>query len=260
MFEDQSADSNFYGVVLKDGTKIPYGGANSSTGLKYATYEPQGNGSVFGLNYKAQSPNPAAKASISSFGVLGFFDDPREAAYTCAYFDRHPNEMIKKFEALPPGKGRRNAVYKGALAPKFPADLYTAIPIDPVEIKARAAEKKAKMQQRQVGTPSAPAGPQMNPIRAIDTGEWKDLLHTHGLKGGKIAAALTAVGANGGNAQKNIETVLSIKEKSAKEAVDILKQLGLDLSNPATLEKIKQLEPLSESTALLDRIRQLIRY
>jgi hypothetical protein len=260
MFEDdQSVDSDFYGVVLKNGIKIPYGGSGSTTGLKYATYEPNGNGSVFGLNYKAQSPNPAAKETISSFGVLGFFDDPREAAYTCAYFDRNPTEMIKKFESLPPGKGRRTAIYKGALAPKFPPDLYTAIPIDPAEIKAKAAEKAAKMKKRTVGTPAKAAGPQMNPIRPIDTGAWKDLLHTNGLKGGQIAAALTAVGANGGNNQKNIETVLSIKEKSAKEAVDTLKQLGLDLSNPAAIQKIKGMQPLSES-AELDRIKQLIKY
>lgn len=265
MFNEDSAQNNdFYGVTLDNGIELPYGGSKSITGLKNSMYDPRGNGSAFGLDYRAETKNQAARENISSWGVLGFFDDPRKAAYMAAYFDRHPNEIIRKFEALPP-KGRRTAVYKGALAPEWPKDLFDKLPFEPEAIKAKSAEKQAQIQARQGerGTQNRlDKTGKSSPVN--DTGAWRDLLHGRGIKGGQIAAVLSAIGANGGDDIKNKTVVSQLVHKTATDAKRVLAQLGLNLDDPATIEKIKTSQALSESISesqqQLDRIRQLIKY
>lgn len=138
-------------ITLADGTTIIMTDSKQSpTGLKYTGYSVNSNGVSINpaLKYESIVRSPEALANISSRGTLGFFDDPRKAAYLSGYFMKHPEEIIKKFKDMKQkfekeGKrGWRVAVYSGKLAPDFPEDLFTAIPTpDPEKIKQFAAEK-----------------------------------------------------------------------------------------------------------------------
>ena len=241
-----------YTVILDNGVEIECtDNPNSTTGLMNSSYSPNSNGGE-DRPFLAYLNERSKVSAISSRGVLGFFKDPREAAYMVAYFLAHPDAVIKQFEQLKQQnpKGFRTAVYQGALAPKFPADLYTKIPFDEREVKEIAASK---------GTP---AGSSKTKSRTVSTANkaWKEYRSSLGITHGSQLLSVLP----GGNTPANTTFLGKLAQMPAEDAIAALASKGVNLDDANVLAKVTGApvvkESLSESQQQLDRIKQLIKY
>lgn len=242
-------------ITLSDGTEIDLN-ASSPTGLMGAAYDPSTGGASTPFvamgsraNAEQQDKRVADYKAGGSTVHVGFFKDPRQAAYVASRFKENPKEAMDIWAQRPnPGVRGQGRKFLQSLDQyyNFPKDLYDTLPADIEQIKAMAASKPKG--QRKPGDAVV-----TKPVTAMKG--WNDLIKSLGISGSGIWAAM------GGDPQSQ-NFLLGLREKPADQAKQELKAKGIDLDNPATIDKIKglQKESMMESQHELDRIRQLIKY
>lgn len=228
-------------VTVSDGTKIVLN-PNSPTGLKHSLYDPATGGrntpfvaSGSRASTQARDPRVAEYKPGDRVMHLGFFDDPRKAAYVAAKFEEDPSYAMDLW-ANRPNRGVRGQgmAFLRSLDRyyKFPDDLFTELPGNIEQIKAMSKSRsRAPRVDRDVRTGGV----------AGEMKDWNSLLQGLGIRGGQIAAAL------GGDRDRAIAQVLRLRNAPVDQAKGELKQLGIDLDDPGTVQKIKGMTALAES-------------
>lgn len=243
-------------IQLSNGVSIPLNPSKgSTTGVKGAAYDPSTGGmrSPFvAIVPRAEvvSMDPRMSNFKAGGGMmhLGFFDDPRKAAYASAEFMQKPltrKQRIDNWFKLGDKASIRN---DGFGTYDFPSDLMTNPEL------AAAVEPAVKNWDQQAQEYGGKGGNYADP-KARD---WRGLTSSLGIKGSQI------VGIMPGDRAENERFISQLALKSADVAKQELLKRGVDLDNQAVVDKIKAStttkESMMESQQQLDRIKQLIKY
>lgn len=228
-------------VTLSDGTKIVLN-PSSPTGLRHSIYDPATGGrntpfvaSGSRASTQARDPRVADYKPGDRVMHLGFFDDPRKAAYVAAKFEEDPSYAMDLW-ANRPNRGVRGhgMAFLRSLDRyyKFPDDLFTELPGDIEQIKAMSKGRDRAPRADSTARSGGVAGTMK---------DWNSMLQSLGIRGGQIAAAL------GGDRDRAIAQVLRLRNAPVDQAKGELKQLGIDLDDADTVARIKGMAALSES-------------
>jgi hypothetical protein len=241
-------------ITLSDGTDIDLN-ASSPTGLIGAAYDPSTGGSAtpfVALGNRAQAEQQDKRVADYKAGGstvhVGFFKDPRQAAYVAAKFKENPKQAMDIWAQRPnPGVRGQGRKFLQSLDQyyNFPKDLFDALPADIEQIKAMAASKPKG--QRKPGDAVS-----KRPADAMK--DWNGMLKQAGVSASQILTAL-------GGDDKTRDLLLSLRAQPAEVGKQELAKLGINLDDAAAMAKIKALkESLDESQQQLDRIKQLLKY
>lgn len=232
------------GVSIKERGSNPSGYEGSSTSPK--TIDKSKPYRAAGIRAIAAAKDPRVKEFQSSNQniQIGYFSDPREAAYASALFNSNPKLFLDDWDY-------RNNI-------DFPSDLYKLPRRTDEIIKKLTIEKAERSRERShdgIGVVHR------EPKENYDKIEWKAFLQKHGIRGGQILANLP--NSTPDDRTQSVQFISNLQRMNAEDALKSLKSRGLDLTDPVVLDKIKKSEVLSESTSLneskqtLNRIKTL---
>lgn len=228
------------GITVKEKSVNPSGYAGSSTSSRTIdTSKPYRAAGVRALA-AAVDPRVSDFQTTNQNIQIGYYSDPREAAYVSALFNAKPELFMDDWNY-------RNNI-------KFPQDLYDLPRRSDEKIKQLTLEKENRTRDREH---TGQGVTHREPVQNFDNIEWRAFIQNHGIKGGQLLSNLPH--SNADERTQSVQFISNLQRMNAGAAINALKQKGLDLLDPIILKKIQQSEVLSENNSLNESIQTLNR-
>jgi hypothetical protein len=221
------------GITIQEKPSVPSGYAGSSVSLNSISTNKNKPYRSSGIRAIAAAKDPRVEEfqPTNQNIQLGNYADPREAAYVASLFNSKPKLFMDNWN------------YRKEI--KFPKDLYDLPVRSFEEIEDRVIDKAERSQQRQH---DGIAAVRREPLEKFDKIEWKAFIQQHGIRGGQLLANMP--NSTQEERTQSVQFISNLQKMNAAQALDALKNKGIDLTDQETLKKIQQSEVLSENHSL----------